>query len=99
MEKNIEQSKIIAGFGEVMLRLSPAEKLHFFQALPGTLETTFGGGEANVCAALAMLGALSRYLTVLPRNPVSSADIAELQGLGVDTVTLMHGNATGRVSR
>ena len=64
----------IAGFGEVMLRLAPAGKTRLAQALPGTLEATFGGGEANVCASLAMLGEKSRYLTALPENPVSGGD-------------------------
>ena len=33
-----------------MLRLAPAGKARFAQALQGTLEATYGGGEANVCA-------------------------------------------------
>ena len=76
--------KVVAGFGEVMLRLSPGGKKRFSQALPGTLEATFGGAEANVCASLAMLGGKSRYLTSLPGNPVGRACAAELAGLGVD---------------
>ena len=76
--------KFIAGFGEVMLRLAPAGKTRFAQALPGTLEATYGGGEANVCASLAILGAKSRYLTALPVNPVSNAFATQLRGLGVD---------------
>lgn len=54
------------------------------QSLPGTLDATYGGGEANVCASLAMLGTPSRYLTALPPNPVAQAFAAELRGLGVD---------------
>ena len=50
----------VAGFGEVMLRLCPAGKKRFAQVLPGQLEATYGGGEANVCASLAMLGVNSR---------------------------------------
>ena len=46
----------IAGFGEVMLRLCPPGRKRFMQSLPGTLDATYGGGEANVCASLAMLG-------------------------------------------
>ena len=38
----------VAGFGEVMLRLCPAGKKRFAQVLPGQLEATYGGGEANV---------------------------------------------------
>ena len=74
----------VAGFGEVMLRLSPPNRKRFAQGLPGTLEATFGGGEANVCASLAMLGTPARYLTALPANPVAKAFAAELRGLGVE---------------
>lgn len=75
----------IAGFGEVMLRLCPQGKKRFAQAFPGQLEATFGGGEANVCASISMLGMKSRYLTALPENPVSSAFAAQLRGIGVET--------------
>ncbi len=78
------EKKVIAGFGEVMLRLCPAGKKRFAQVLPGQLEATFGGGEANVCASLAMFGENVRYLTALPDNPVSAAFAVQLRGLGVD---------------
>lgn len=74
----------IAGFGEVMLRLAPEGKGRLSQALPGTLKATFGGGEANVCAELAMLGGSSRYLTALPDNAVARCCAAELRSLGCD---------------
>ena len=77
--------KVIMGFGEVMLRLSPPDKMRFAQSLPGTLDATFGGGEANVCASIAMLGGKSRYVTALPENPVSKAFAAQLRAIGVDT--------------
>ena len=76
--------KIIAGFGEVMLRLSPAGKLRFSQVLPGTLDATFGGGEANFCSSVARFGAKARYLTALPDNPIVKAFAAQLAGIGVD---------------
>lgn len=78
----------IAGFGEVMLRLCPPGRKRFAQSLPGPLEATYGGGEANVCASLAMLGAKARCLTALPPNPVAQAFAAELRGLGVDTTRI-----------
>lgn len=78
----------IAGFGEVMLRLSPPGKTRLTQGLPGVLEATFGGGEANVCASLAMLGSPSRYLTSLPENPVSAAFVNQMRGIGVDTAKI-----------
>ena len=77
--------KIIAGFGEVMLRLCPAgSKRRFSQELPGVLDATFGGGEANVCASIANFGGKARYLTALPENPIVAAFRAQLAGIGVD---------------
>ena len=80
----------IAAFGEVMLRLCPAGKKRFAQVLPGQLEATYGGGEANVCASIAMLGGKSRYLTALPDNPVSKAFAAQLRGLGCDVDKILY---------
>lgn len=82
----------IAAFGEVMVRLCPPGKRRFQQALPGTLEATFGGGEANVCASIAMLGGKSRYLTALPDNPVSRAFAAQLRGMGCDVEHICYNN-------
>jgi len=76
--------KLFAGFGEVMLRLCPAGKKRFAQVLPGQLEATYGGGEANVCVSIAMLGGKSRYLTALPDNPIARGFAANIMGLGVD---------------
>jgi 2-dehydro-3-deoxygluconokinase len=46
---------------------------------------TWGGGEANVCASLALLGQKARYLTALPRTPIAEAIVATLRGAGVET--------------
>ncbi len=75
----------LAGFGEAMLRLSPVEKKRFIQVLPGQLEATFGGSEANVCASVAILGSSSRYLSALPNNLIARRFTSELSGLGCDT--------------
>lgn len=80
----------IAGFGEIMLRLAPKGHLRLAQALPGELNATFGGGEANVCVSLALLGLQSRFLTALPKNPLADALVTELRGLGVDTSKMLH---------
>lgn len=87
---------LIAGFGEIMLRLSPEGHLRFNQALPGTLRASFGGGEANVCVSVARFGMASRYLTALPRNPIADAMVAELRGIGVDTSRILRTDS-GRV--
>src|SRR5438876_2532509 len=72
-------------FGEIMARLAPPDALRWRQALPGSINVTWGGGEANVCASLALLGQQARYLTALPRTPIAEAVVATLRGLGVDT--------------
>ena len=90
------KNSCIAAFGEVMLRLCPPGKKRFSQSFPGSVEATFGGGEANVCASLAMLGASCRYLTALPDNPVARAFAAQLRGMGCD-VSKIHFDKIGRM--
>ncbi|MFO0901479.1 MAG: sugar kinase [Pirellulales bacterium] len=77
------------GFGEIMARLCPANRLRWRQVLPGQVEVTWGGGEANVCASLALFGLPARYVTALPRHAVSESLVATLRGLGVDTDHLL----------
>ena len=89
-------STLIAGFGEVMLRLCPPERLRYAQALPGMIQATFGGGEANVCASVAMLGGNSRYLTALPDNAIARAFAQQLRGIGSD-VSRIHYEPSGRM--
>ena len=86
----------MAGFGEVMLRLSPAGKGRLMQSLPGTIQSTFGGAEANVCASIAMLGGNSRFLTALPDNAIARACCMELRSLGCD-VSRIHFAKEGRM--
>lgn len=71
-------------FGEVMARIAPPGHLRWPQALPGSIQVTWGGGEANVAASLAMFGQQTRYLTALPKQPVAEALVTSLRGLGVD---------------
>lgn len=77
--------KTIVTFGEVMGRLAPEGVLRFRQALPGPLNLTFGGAEANVAASLAQLGADARFVTALPQNTIADCCVGFLAGLGVDT--------------
>ena len=75
----------IVTFGEIMGRISSPGFSRFTQALPGSVDFTFGGGEANVAVSLAMLGAHARFVTALPKNAIADACIHTLLGLGVDT--------------
>jgi 2-dehydro-3-deoxygluconokinase len=76
-------------FGEIMARIAPPGPLRWRQALPGAVQVTWGGGEANVCASLAMLGQPARYLTALPRTPIAETLVATLRGLGIDTSPIL----------
>ncbi|MFZ5828711.1 MAG: PfkB family carbohydrate kinase [Planctomycetota bacterium] len=75
----------VVTFGEIMGRLAPPGTLRFRQALPGSLDVTFAGAEANVAASLAMLGIDAAFVTALPKNVIAEACIDRLRGLGVDT--------------
>lgn len=77
-------NKIIT-FGEIMARMTPAGNLRFLQSMPGNLEVTFAGAEANVAASLSMLGAETAFVSALPDNAIGQACINVLKGLGVDT--------------
>lgn len=77
------------GFGEIMARIAPPGQLRWRQTLPGPVQVTWGGGEANVCASLALFGQQARYLTALPRTPIAEALVASLRGLGVDTGSIL----------
>jgi 2-dehydro-3-deoxygluconokinase len=81
--------KTIVTFGEVMARLAPAGNLRFRQALPGTMEFTFGGAESNVAASLSQLGARARFVTALPKHTIADACVGFLNGLGVDTSLIL----------
>lgn len=76
-------------FGEIMARIAPPGHLRWGQVLPGSVQVTWGGGEANVCASLALFGASARYLTALPRTPVTEAMVGTLRGLGVDVSQIL----------
>ena len=72
----------VATFGEIMLRLSPPGRERLFQS--PRLEAVFGGGEANVAVSLAILRHQSRWISVVPANPVGKAALGELRRYGVD---------------
>ncbi|NLD43234.1 MAG: sugar kinase, partial [Chloroflexi bacterium] len=53
--------KKVVTFGEIMLRLSPPGFLRFSQAQ--SFDVIYGGGEANVSAALAGFGIPTDFVT------------------------------------
>ena len=86
------KNKTIVTFGEIMGRLCPSGHLRFVQAMPGTLELTFAGAEANVAASLALFGADARFVTALPNNALGDSCTRTLRGLGVDTSSIIRTN-------
>lgn len=83
-------------FGEIMARLQPPGYGRLRQALPGTLQVTFAGSEANVAASLAYLGEEAAFVTALPDNSLAEACIGNLKNLGVDTSKIVR-TAEGRL--
>jgi len=79
--------KKIITFGEIMLRLKSPGYERLFQS--SILESTFGGGEANVAVSLSVLGMNSSYVTVLPSNSIGNACLNELRKYGVDTKNII----------
>jgi len=77
--------KRLVTFGEIMGRLVPDGVLRFQQALPGRLNVTFAGAEANVAVSYSYLGGLSRFVTALPANPLADSCLQTLRSFGVDT--------------
>ena len=68
-----------------MARLAAPGHQRFSQSMPGTLEVTFAGAEANVAAAIAQLGGEAAFVSALPENALADAAVAQLRALGVDT--------------
>lgn len=72
-----------------MLRLKSPGFERLFQS--PVLEATFGGGEANVAVSLANFGLPAAFVTVLPKNDLGDACLAELRRFGVDVSLIARG--------
>lgn len=72
-----------------MLRLSTPDFKRFVQA--DTFEVTYGGGEANVAAALCNYGLNGTFVTKIPNNPIGQSAINHLRRYGVDTQFIARG--------
>lgn len=87
-------NKKIVAFGEIMLRLSPAD----YREIKNTqnFEAVYGGTESNVLAALSAFGRNTEYLSVIPQNEVGEGAILHLRRLGVGTAHVCRkGDALG----
>lgn len=75
--------KSVVTFGEIMGRMTPPGVIKLRQGLPGVLNVSFAGAEANVAASLAFFGADTKFVTALPNNDLAEACIATLQATGI----------------
>ncbi|APZ94356.1 sugar kinase [Fuerstiella marisgermanici] len=83
-------------FGEIMMRMAPPGFLRLQQTLPGSLDVTFAGAEANVAASLAMFGADVGFVSALPDNALTDACLNTLRSLKIDTSHVQR-SAEGRM--
>jgi 2-dehydro-3-deoxygluconokinase len=83
-----EGHKVVT-FGEIMMRLTPPDKLRFTQAR--AFDVIYGGGEANVAVSLAHFGEPVDYVTRLPANDLGEACIQFLRQYGVGTDKIVRG--------
>ena len=82
-------AKKVVTLGEIMLRLSTPDFKRFVQA--DSFDVTYGGGEANVAAALCNYGLLGTFVSKVPDNAIGQAAINHLRRYGVDTQFVARG--------
>jgi 2-dehydro-3-deoxygluconokinase len=82
-------AKKVVTLGEIMLRLSTPDYKRFVQA--DTFDVTYGGGEANVAAALCNYGLNGTFVTKVPNNAIGQSAINHLRRYGVDTQFIVRG--------
>ena len=75
-------TKKIITFGEVLLRLSPAENRKLMQAK--SLDFFFGGTEMNVGASLSYMGEPVKHITAVSDDLVGDAALASMRQYGLD---------------
>ena len=82
-------AKKVVTLGEIMLRLSTPDFKRFVTA--DSFDVTYGGGEANVAAALCNYGLQGTFVSKVPDNAIGQAAINHLRRYGVDTQFIARG--------
>lgn len=72
-------------FGEIMGRICPTGFNRFAQSMPGKLEISFAGAEANVAVSYAYFGGDAAFVSAVPDHDIGLAALRSLQHYGVDT--------------
>ncbi|MDR0513238.1 MAG: sugar kinase [Treponema sp.] len=78
------QAKVVT-FGEVMLRIASLDFLKWRQSLPGKVDVTFAGAEANVAASLSLFECPTKFVTAIPKHSIADACVGTLRNVGIDT--------------
>jgi len=81
--------KKVVTLGEIMMRLSTPGYERFVQS--DSFDVTYGGGEANVAAAICNYGNNGTFVTKVPDNALGQAAINHLRRYGVDTQFIAKG--------
>ncbi|MCC8423450.1 sugar kinase [Mucilaginibacter sp. UR6-11] len=82
-------SKKVVTLGEIMMRLSTPDYKRFVQT--ESFDITYGGGEANVAAALCNYGLNGVFISKVPDNALGQSAINHLRRYGVDTQFIARG--------
>jgi len=82
-------AKKVVTLGEIMMRLSTPDFKRFVQS--DSFDVTYGGGEANVAAALCNYGLNGTFVSKVPNNPLGPSAINHLRRYGVDTQFVARG--------
>jgi len=82
-------SKKVVTLGEIMLRLSTPDFKRFVQS--DNFDVTYGGGEANVAAALCNYGLNGTFISRVPNNAIGQSAINHLRRYGVNTEYIAKG--------
>jgi 2-dehydro-3-deoxygluconokinase len=85
----LAMSKKVVTLGEIMLRLTSPGHLRFVQS--DSFDVTYGGGEANVSAALCNYGLNGTFVSKVPNNAIGQSAINHLRRYGVDTQFVARG--------
>lgn len=80
----------IVGFGDFLMHFSPHDNDRFLQA--SSMDITFTGAEANVCAALGFWKEKVRFVTKLPPHDLSLKGKMFLKGFDIDTDFIQYDN-------
>lgn len=82
-------AKKVVTLGEIMMRLSTPDFKRFVQS--DNFDVTYGGGEANVAAALCNYGLNGTFVSKVPSNALGQSAINHLRRYGVDTQHVARG--------